>query len=113
MSPNNDKDLTLVRNKSNEIDMEMEGQVQDGHIISLRQWSVSVMSGCPLPQTDDEWYDYFGVKGLNVFVVRNGEAFPLDGDHGIKCAHNWTIDEFDRTYVMAYIDEDTGSYWTA
>jgi hypothetical protein len=113
MSPNNDKDLMLVRNKSNKIDMEMEGEVQDGHIISLRQWSVSVMSGCPVPQTTEEWEDYFFEKCLNVFVVRDGEAYPLNGDCDTKCARNWTIDEFDRTYVMAYIDEDTGFYWIA
>lgn len=113
MAPNNDKDLTLVRNRSNEIDMEMAGEVQDGHIISLRQWCVSVMSGCPLPQTTEEWEHYFMDKALNVFVVRDETAYPLFADHGIKCAPNWTTDEFDRTYVMAYIDEDTGSYWTA
>lgn len=109
MTPNNDKDFTLVRNRSNEIDMEMEGRVQDGHIISLRQWCVSVMSGHPLPQTTDGWERYFSEIGLNVFVVRDGRAYPLDA-YECECADNWTIDEFDRTYVMAYIDEDTGSY---
>lgn len=112
MAPNNDKDFTLVRNKSNEVDMELFGEVQDGHIISLRQWIVSVMDGCPIPQTTEEWYDYFGVKGLNVFVVRDGEAYSLVAD-GHSPPDEWTINEFDRTYVMAYIDEDTGSYWTA
>jgi hypothetical protein len=112
MTPNNDKDFTLVRNKSNEVDMEVFGEVHDGHIISLRQWSVSVMNECPMPQTTEEWYDYFGEKALNVYVVRDGRAYSLLAD-GHAPPGGWTADEFDRTYVMAYINENTGFYWTA
>lgn len=101
MAPsNNDNDYAIVRNKANKIDMETEGKVQDGHIISLRQWSVSIMRGCSVPQTTQDWEDYFGDKALNVFVVRDGKAYGLGVD-----ADNWTADEFDRTYVMAYVDE--------
>ena len=112
MSPNNDKDFTLVRNKSNEVDMEVFGEVHDGHIISLRQWSVSIMRGCPLPQTTEEWEDYFHEKALNVFVVRDGRAYSLFAD-GHSPPGGWSADEFDRTYVMAYINDTTGFYWTA
>jgi len=112
MSPNNDKDFTLIRNKANEIDMELFGEVQDGHIISLRQWSVSCMNGYPIPQTTEEWEYYFQDKAVNAFVVRDGEAYSLLADDHLPPG-GWSANEFDRTYVMAYFDEDTESYWTA
>jgi len=101
MAPNNnDNDYALVRNKSNEIDMEQEGMVQDIHIISLRHWSISFMRDLVLPQTTEEWEDYFGENGRNVFVVRGEEAYGLGVD-----ADNWNVDEFDRTYITIHPDE--------
>jgi len=106
MAPNNnDNDYALVRNKSNYIDMEIAGEVQDNHILSLRHWSISFMRDLVVPQTTEEWEDYFFENGRNVFVVRGEEAYPLYADCDIECADDWTIDEFDRTYIMLYPDE--------
>ena len=39
---NNDIDYTLVRNKANEIDMDIAGEFQNFHVFSLRQWVMSI-----------------------------------------------------------------------
>lgn len=102
MAPNNnDIDYTLVRNKANEIDMDIAGELQNFHVFSLRQWVMSIKRPAVFPQTTEEWEEYFWGgqwDGKTVFVVRNGEAYGLgvDGDMG---ADNWTANEFDRTYI--------------
>jgi len=110
MSSNNDNDFALVRNKSHEIDMELGGTDLDTHLISLRHWMVSFMDGCTIPQTTEEWNDYFLDKMVNAFVVRDGKAYSLLADYHLP-PNGWSVDEFDRTYVMACIDNKTGSYW--
>ena len=104
MAPNNnDNDYALVRNKANEIDMDIAGELRNFHVFSLRQWVMSIDSLPSLPDCVEAWEEYFWdeefvEEGRSIFVVRDEQAYGLnvDGDMGTD---TWTLDEFDRTYV--------------
>ena len=103
MAPSNSNIYALVKNKSNEIDMELEGRIDPTprQVITLHQWRMNLTE---LPMTTDEWIDNFQVECCDVFVVRNGQVYSVTAD--VFPAYNWTIDEYHNTYLVVDLNED-------
>ena len=93
---------TLIKNKSDEIWMELEGKLpsEPKQVITLLQWYRSLLHPSV---TSDEWTDHFADELLDVFVVRDGQVYSVTSD--VCPAENWTIDEYYNTYVMVDLDE--------
>lgn len=97
MSPNNI--YTLVLDKANQLDMEMEGKTFPRQIITLHMWRMNLTE--TIPQTTEEWFDNFHQECLDVYVVRDGQVHSVMCESGVN---DWTIDEFDNTYVSVAPD---------
>ena len=98
---------TLIKNKSDEIWMALEGGLpsEPSQVITLHQWRMSLLhtESWGHMVTSAEWMEHFQNECVDVFVVRDGQVYSVTSD--VCPAENWTIDEYSSTYMMVDLDE--------